>query len=344
VFGDWGDTRSNGVNDGSLNADQAAVLARIGASGGRFALSTGDIGYPVGTQTNYGDLNQTGVNVSGVFGPSYWADPGQRMPMYTVAGNHGRTGTLLTNWPQSAVTAASGGTYRMVSYPADDGRTAVSYPTTYYAFSTGRVRFYMLDASWAETNVGTASGGACGSRCAAYEVDRDVHWTPDAPEYRWLAQDLAAHPGGLKMAVFHYPPRSDSPTEPDDGFLQNTPRQYRQPGTTVAGQRGAARVQRPRPHVPAQPRSRRRHRQLRHRRRRCEAHAVGRAWLRRDGCVRYRLVLHVGEGFAMWIGAGPDRRRAGLPLPEGDVNGTRVTVEPTDSTGHTFDVRTYDFP
>src|SRR4051794_10764002 len=58
VFGDWGDTTNNGVDDGTLNTDQANVLARISESGARFALSTGDIGYPSGVQTNYGDLNQ----------------------------------------------------------------------------------------------------------------------------------------------------------------------------------------------------------------------------------------------------------------------------------------------
>ncbi len=68
--GDWGDTTNSGVNNGSLNVNQAGVAAQIAASGARFALSTGDIGYPGGTQTNYGDLNQTGVNISAVFGPS----------------------------------------------------------------------------------------------------------------------------------------------------------------------------------------------------------------------------------------------------------------------------------
>ena len=80
MLGDWGDTTNSGVNDGSLNVNQAGVDAQIASSGAQFAVSTGDVGYPGGTQTNYGDLNQTGPHVSAVFGPSYWAVPGQSIP------------------------------------------------------------------------------------------------------------------------------------------------------------------------------------------------------------------------------------------------------------------------
>jgi len=40
VLGDWGDTTNSGVNDGTLNANQAAIDALIAASGARFAVST----------------------------------------------------------------------------------------------------------------------------------------------------------------------------------------------------------------------------------------------------------------------------------------------------------------
>jgi hypothetical protein len=59
----------------------------------------------------------------------------------------------------------------------------------------------MLDASWVNNNVGTATGGGCGRlpSCKIYQVDHDAHWTTSSAEYQWLAQDLAAHPGGLKL-------------------------------------------------------------------------------------------------------------------------------------------------
>src|SRR6185369_15349055 len=106
VLGDWGDTTNSGVNDGTLNANQAAVDAQIAASGARFAISTGDVGYPGGTQTNYGDLNQTGVNISAVFGAPYWAVPGRSVPLHGVNGNHGQNSTFINVWPQSASAAA----------------------------------------------------------------------------------------------------------------------------------------------------------------------------------------------------------------------------------------------
>ena len=71
VFGDWGDTDANGNN-----AQQAALMSSIANSGVRFALGTGDTGYANGTQTNYGDLQQTGHRVSSIFGPNFWAQPG----------------------------------------------------------------------------------------------------------------------------------------------------------------------------------------------------------------------------------------------------------------------------
>jgi chitodextrinase len=224
VLGDWGDTTNSGDNTtGAVNQNQAGVDAQIAASGAQFAISAGDLGYPGGTQTTYGDLNQTGVNVSAIFGPSYWAIPGQSIPHFVVSGNHGLNSTFITNWPQSANAAASGGVYQMYPYPSIDGTAAANYPTSYYAFSTGGARFYLLDAAWGDTNTGSATGGSCGSRCAAYQVDHDAHWTPASPEYTWLQQDLAAHPGGLKLAFFHYPLYTNNSTQVSDIYLDNLP-------------------------------------------------------------------------------------------------------------------------
>ena len=157
-----------------------------------------------------------------MFGPSYWAKPGESIPYFAVSGNHGLNSTFLTDWPESATASASGGVYAMLPYPSIDGTNAASYPTSYYAFSTGGVRFYMLDAAWGDSNVGTATGGACGSNCKAYQVDHDAHWTVNSAEYQWLKQDLAANPGGLKMAFFHYPLYTNNGSQVSDPYLDNT--------------------------------------------------------------------------------------------------------------------------
>jgi chitodextrinase len=222
VLGDWGDTTNSGVDDGSLNANQAGVDAQIAASGAQFAVTTGDLAYPGGTQTDYGDLNQSGKDISAVFGPSYWAAPGETTPLYVVSGNHGLNSTFITNMPEQASAAASGGVYSMIPYPSIDGTTPATYPASYYAFTAGGVRFYMLDASWANSNTGTATGGNCGSACVLYQVDHDAHWTATAAEYQWLASDLATHPGGLKFAFFHFPLYADNSTQPNDPYLDNT--------------------------------------------------------------------------------------------------------------------------
>jgi hypothetical protein len=221
VLGDWGD--NSFIPGGGLNTDQAGVDAQIANSGAQYAITTGDVAYPGGTQTEYGDLNQTGLNISSVFGPSYWAEPGETVPLYMVSGNHGRNSNFITNWPEQQSAALSGGVYSMVSYPSIDGTNPASYPTSYYAFSAGGVRFYMLDATWSNSNIGSATGGACGSHCAMYQIDHDAHWTASSAEYRWLADDLAAHPGGVKLVFFHFPLHSDNSSESSDTYLDNTP-------------------------------------------------------------------------------------------------------------------------
>ena len=237
VVGDLGETQqSAGVEfPNSLNPDQAAIDSLIGSSGARFALTAGDVAYGGGTQQNYGDLQQSGSEVSDIFGPSYWPQTGG-IPTFAGDGNHGQNVNGLRIWPESNTAAASQGTYAFDSYPAlaADGTTTGTYPDAWYAISTGRVRIYVLNAAWADAtgssgNLGSATGSACGAvgspaaiACEGYQVDHDEHWTPASPEYQWLAADLASHPGAVKMAVWHYPLRSDNGTQPSDNYLQNS--------------------------------------------------------------------------------------------------------------------------
>jgi chitodextrinase len=211
VFGDWGQVDTNGVNP-----DQARLMAQIAGSGARFAVTSGDNGYPSGSQSNFGDLVQVGSNLSGVFGTPFWSVPGRTIPIFPAIGNHGfvRSDAVhphLANFPQATAVATSGGRYQSETYCCVDGTTSTTAPSTWYAFDSGNARFYMLEAAWTEANVGTAS---------AYQVDADYHWKPTSAEYQWLEADLKAHPNAVKFAFFHYPLYTANATEPSDTFLQ----------------------------------------------------------------------------------------------------------------------------
>ena len=211
VIGDWGSVDGNGNNP-----DQANLLAQLAASGARFALTTGDNVYPSGSQTNYGDLVQTGSSVSAMFGPQFWARVGASMPLFPAIGNHGFNRSdanhpHFLNWPQDRAVATSGGRYQKDTYCCVNGTTSAIYPSAWYAFDAGVARFYVLQDAWADGNVGTAD---------VYANDYASQWTPDRAQYQWLANDLATHPGGIKFAFFHYPPYSDNKHESADTYLQ----------------------------------------------------------------------------------------------------------------------------
>jgi hypothetical protein len=210
VFGDWGQVDASGAN-----SHQANLMSLMATSGARFAVTTGDNGYPDGSQKNMGDLIQTGLNVSAVFGPSFWKVPGAALPIFPVPGNHGYSSVTsihpqLLTWPQDRAVSTSAGRYVKETYCCLDSTISKSYPSTWYAFDSGPARFYMLNAAWDESNLGTAS---------EYQVDYDYHWAPSSAQYQWLQADLAAHPSILKFAFFHYPLYSDNPNEPTDTFL-----------------------------------------------------------------------------------------------------------------------------
>jgi chitodextrinase len=341
VLGDWGDTTDSGTNDGSVNVNQAGVDAQIAGSGAQFAVTTGDLAYPGGTQTDYGDLNQTGANISAVFGPSYWAVPGESIPLYNVSGNHGLNSTFIKNMPEQGSAAASGGVYGMVPYPSIDGTSAASYPASYYAFTAGGVRFYMLDAAWADTNTGSATGGTCGSHCAAYQVDHDAHWTQSSAEYQWLASDLAAHPGGLKFAFFHYPLYADNSTQPNDAYLDDTPgstgslEQLLHDNGVELAFNGHAHIYQRNIATPGG----------------VTSYVTG------GGGAQVEPVSHCSTTDAYAIGWSYSSSKGSAcgaaPSPSSDgqvyhflkvtVNGATVTVNPVNSQGQAFDPQTYDF-
>jgi hypothetical protein len=209
VFGDWGKANADGAN-----VHQQNLLGQLAKSGARFAVSTGDIGYPSGSQTNYGDLQQTGSSKSGVFGPWFWAVPGRSLPLMPAIGNHAPNSTFLTNWPQPQAVASSKGRYQMDTYCCLNGTNSKSYASAWYAFDAGKARFYVLHTAWDENNLGTGT---------QYKNDYDYNWTPGSTQYKWLEADLAAHASTpLKFAIFHYPLYSDQSSQNSDAYLQGT--------------------------------------------------------------------------------------------------------------------------
>ena len=325
VFGDWGAVDANGNNP-----DQANVMQQIAASGVRFALTTGDTGYPGGTQLTYGDLYQKGANISTIFGPEFWARAGDSIPLFNATGNHGFNSVGLTNWPQDRARATSAGRYQMDNYCCTNGTNSASYPSAWYAFDAGVARFYVLEAAWTEGNVGTAD---------AYKNDYDNHWTPSSPEYQWLKQDLETHPGGLKFAFWHYPMYSDNSTEDSSVFLQG-------PGS-LEGLLAANDVS-----IGFNG----------------HAHMYQRNLKPAGGIVTYLTggggakVQPIGAsgctsldayGIGWSNSASVGSRCGSAPIPTSrtqifhflkvTVNGAQVTVTPTDSLGNTFDVQTYTF-
>ena len=214
VLGDWG---YNGGTSNGANQDQANLLGKIAGSGARFVVSTGDNGYASGNQTNYGDLVQTGPNVSAVFGPQYWKKVGANIPAFMPMGNHGMTqgSAYFANWSEAQTTTSSGGRYQIDSYCCVDGTNPGSYPSAWYAFDYGVTRLYVLEAAWPDSNIGTGS---------VYRDDYDAHWATGSPEVKWLTADMQAHAGVTKFAFFHFPIYSDGNNETSDTFLKGAGR------------------------------------------------------------------------------------------------------------------------
>ena len=325
VLGDWG---AAGDTQAGPDNRQADVMSQIAASGVRFAVGTGDTAYPSGSQTNYGDLFQTGSDVSGVFAPAFWRKVGASTALFNATGNHGFNSTFLSVWPQSTAAVTSGGSYLSEAYCCVNGTRSATYPSAWYAFDAGSARFYVLEAAWASSNSGTAD---------PYKNDYDTHWTPTSAQYQWLENDLRTHPSRLKFAFFHFPLYSSNADEASDTYLRgpdslegllsrygvdlgfsghahNYTRSGKPDGgglvTYVTGG-GGARLQ------PAN---------------RCGAP------------VAYAIGWSYSSGGSACGGAPkPSSKSQVFHFLKVGVDGSRVTVTPVDSHGRAFDVQTYTF-
>ena len=327
VFGDWGQ-----ANAGGANPDQERLFGQVAASGARFAVGTGDIANPSGSQTNYGDLRQAASNISGVFGSRFWAVPGRSVPLFTAVGNHNPNSTFLLNWPQSEAVAGSGGRYQLDSYCCRNGTTGKDYASAWYAFDAGGARFYVLHAAWDGANVGTAT---------QYKNDYEYHWDPGGPQYRWLERDLDEHAGTpLKFAFFHYPLYSDQSSQTSDAYLQGAQSLeglLSRHGVDIAFNGHAHVYQRNlKPHTGglvsyvtggggASPAS------------------MGGAGCSDTNAYGVGWKPSAGVGSACGAAPVPDTVARVHHFLLVTVEGTRVTVTPTDEHGRTFDPVTYDF-
>lgn len=327
VFGDWGLVDSSGNNP-----DQANLMAQVAASGARFAVTVGDNGYPSGSQTNYGDLQQRGSNTSAIFGPPFWAVASSSTPIFTAPGNHGLSGTAhtdITTWTQDTAVASSGGRYQNDLYCCVNGSNPSNYGSEWYAFDAGPARFYILDSAWGDTNPGSAS---------PYANDAAAHFAPGTPEYQWLLNDLQTHPTAVKFAFSHYPWYSDSPTQGSDPFLQGPSKlegllgQY---GVDIVFNGHAHYYERNNRSAPGMPIT--------------YVTGGGGATLQPIGPCHPYDAYGIGwspsklEGTACGAASAPTAASRVFHFLKVTVSGTRVTVAPTDETGQTFDVQTYDF-
>jgi hypothetical protein len=320
VFGDWGKVDMHGNND-----DQALLLAQVAASAARFAVTTGDTAYPDGSQLNYGDLDQSGNNTSAIFGPSFWPVAGGSIPLFNAQGNHGLNTVPLINWPQAHAVASSRGRYEMQTYCCVNGTGSANYPSSWYAFNAGQARFYVLEAAWKNGNVGSAD---------LYQNDYDAHWTVDSDEYRWLANDLAKHPKQVSFAFFHFPLYSSNAAEESDpwlsgpthleGLLANS-------GVDVVFNGHAHIYARNVPSAPGMPVT--------------YVTGGGGGTLQPTNSCASVAAYAIGwnPGSACGAAAPPTTVDSVYHFLLVTVDGTQVTVTPTDELGRTFDVQTYDF-
>lgn len=301
---------SGGGSGGSFPTDESNVMSQIAASGARLVVNAGDVANGSGDQTNYGDLTHGN---SFIFGPAYWPKFGSSIPAFVAPGNHGSMSVAVTNWAQPGVVSESSGRY--------------SSSGEWYAFDYGVARFYVLTA------IGTGS-----DTDARYKNDYDTHWAPGMPERTWLTNDLATHRGtALKFALFHYPLYSDNATEKTDPYLDGSASlegllaTY---GVNIVFNGHAHIYERNRPQIGGSP---------------MLSYVEG-----ASGAYPTEPINRCSafDAYAIgWSSSGASSCNAPKPASRASffsflmvaVNGNRVTVTPTDSTGRTFDVQTYTF-
>jgi hypothetical protein len=235
VVGDLGETNGADESSAYVNEDQAAIDDEMGTSGAKFVITAGDVSYSDGSDTDYGDMTKNPTSatseVSNIFGQPYWPQL-HGLPTYLADGNHGENITGIRTWPEEQTAtndSPAPGTFAFDNYAANSLAPATTSPDDWYAVQDGDVRIYVLDAAWSDGSTYLATTKATGAECAknpsqceGYQLDAAEHWASTSPEMAWLTADLAAHPGGIKFAVFHYPLTSMNTDQQTDPYLDST--------------------------------------------------------------------------------------------------------------------------
>ena len=240
VFGDWGLVDANGNNP-----DQQNLLGTLAGSGVRFAVTTGDNGYPVGQPD---ELRRSPAGRRRRWARSsvarFWPVPGASVPLFTASGNHGLSGTThadLTNWPQDVAVVELGRPLsRTTSTAASTARRRRTTRVRGTRSTPGRARFYVLDVGLGRHQP------RHGQRLR--ERLRGALRTGHA-RVRVAARRPQAHPSGLKFAFSHYPFYSRR-QEPGLRHVHRRAELARGPARAVRRQH---RVQRALAHLRAQP-------------------------------------------------------------------------------------------
>ena len=211
-----------------VNPDEASLFQQVGRSGAQFLIDAGDTAYNNGSQSNFGDLEQTGTtgDISNFFGPWYYPLTGG-IPLFDGSGDHNQNNTTLKVFP----TPVSRGTLRWhLRLRLGDRRgwlhrlSARRLVRRQHRQRPGlRPRRHLggvlLERQAGEHRPGSlcgAAGSTAAKNCQTYEADYLEHWQTISAEYRWLAADLAnpANAGMVKLAVMHFPLRADSSSQP----------------------------------------------------------------------------------------------------------------------------------
>ena len=275
-------------------------------------------------------------NTSAVFGPNFWtvpgrvdaALPGARQPRLQQRASLSSTGRRTRRSPTSS------GRYLSETYCCLNGTTSKRLPERLVRVRRGNARFYVLEAAWANTNVGTATS----TRTTTTTTGR-----PALPSVEWLQNDLATHPRAAQVRVLPLPallgqprPRARTRSSRAPDSLEGLLSRY---NVDIAFNGHAHIYQRNRNAAGRPP-------DLRHGRRRREARAD------RQGArlqPHRRLRASAGRtrnsvGSACGAAPVPTSKDRVFHFLQVSVNGTTVTVTPTNSLGQTFDPITYNAP
>ncbi len=208
VWGNWGKTLAAG------NPNQANLISQIAQSGSRFAVTTGDNAYEVGSQKSYGDLYQVGDNTSAVFGPNYWKVAGASLPdlprdrqprpqqqrhAHELAAGHGRRHRPAASYQTDRPTAAR------TAPPRPTIRTAGTRSTPGWRASTcskrrGRTRTW-APPTCSRTTSTTTGGPTRRSTSGSRTTSRPI-------------------PARVRFAFHHFPLYSDQSATSSDTYLQ----------------------------------------------------------------------------------------------------------------------------